>query len=122
MSTVRKAFALVTSRERIINKLTKGGEKPAYHFVPNGVTNYQSPDGLHFDAQQARRLLAEAPYLIGALPELPRLLHQRLSAPPSAGENALRDLAATQRQRNALLSIVAILLGTTIALLVMRLL
>ena len=31
-----------------------------------------------------RRLLAEAPYLVQALPELPRLLHQRLSAPAPA--------------------------------------
>jgi oligopeptide transport system substrate-binding protein len=57
---VRKAFALVTNKERIISKLTKGGEKPAAHFVPEGVANYRPPPGLPYDPEQARKLLAEA--------------------------------------------------------------
>jgi oligopeptide transport system substrate-binding protein len=57
---VRRAFALATDKERITRKLTFGGEKPASHFVPDGVANYQSPQGLPFDPPQARRLLAEA--------------------------------------------------------------
>jgi len=67
-----------------------------------------------------RRLLAEAPYLIGALPELPRLLHQRLLAPPSAADETLKELAAAQRERNALLAIVAVLLAGAIALLLLQ--
>ena len=59
---VRRAFALATNRRRIVTKLTSGGEKPAFHFVPNGTANYQSPEGLPFDPAQARRLLAEAGY------------------------------------------------------------
>jgi oligopeptide transport system substrate-binding protein len=57
---VRFAFALATDRERIVRKLTFGGEKAAFHFVPNGVANYHSPDGLPFDPARARKLLAEA--------------------------------------------------------------
>jgi oligopeptide transport system substrate-binding protein len=57
---VRRAFALATDKQRITRKLTFGGEKPAFHFVPEGVANYQSPQGLPFDPPQARRLLAEA--------------------------------------------------------------
>jgi oligopeptide transport system substrate-binding protein len=57
---VRTAFALATDRERIVRKLTFGGEKPAFHFVPNGVANYHSPAGLPFDTERARKLLEEA--------------------------------------------------------------
>ena len=35
-----------------------------------------------------RRLLAEAPYIAAALPELPRLIHQRLMAPVGRGRSA----------------------------------
>ncbi|HTL59583.1 MAG TPA: peptide ABC transporter substrate-binding protein [Candidatus Limnocylindrales bacterium] len=59
-SRVRRAFALATDRERIVKKLTSGGEKAAFHFVPNGVANYESPGGLSFNPEQARTLLAEA--------------------------------------------------------------
>ncbi len=59
---VRSAFALATNRERIIRKITMGGEKPAYHFVPDGVANYSSPQEPAFDPEQARQLLAAAGY------------------------------------------------------------
>jgi oligopeptide transport system substrate-binding protein len=59
-SRVRKAFALATDKARIIRKLTHGGEKPAFHFVPDGVADYTSAQGLAFDPEQARKLLAEA--------------------------------------------------------------
>ena len=58
----------------------------------------------------ARRLETEAPYLIAALPELPRLIHQRLLAPPAASDVALKELAAAQRARNRWLAIAAALL------------
>jgi ubiquinone biosynthesis protein len=58
----------------------------------------------------ARRFEAEAPYLIAALPELPRLIHQKLNAPPAASDLALKELAQAQRTRNHWLAVVAILL------------
>jgi ubiquinone biosynthesis protein len=68
-----------------------------------------------------RRFLAEAPYLLAALPELPRLLHQRLLASPAAAADvALRELASAQRQRNLLLGVLAVLLAAVVALLVLR--
>ncbi len=65
-----------------------------------------------------RRLLAEAPYIVAALPELPRLLHQRLMAPASAGDDAVKGLAAAQRTRNGLLAVVAALLALVAGLLI----
>ncbi len=64
-----------------------------------------------------RRLLAEAPYIAAALPELPRLIHQRLMAPVAAGDEAIKGLAAAQRMRNVLLAVVAMLLAAVAGLL-----
>jgi oligopeptide transport system substrate-binding protein len=57
---VRQALAMATDKERIVKKLTLGGERPAWCFVPDGVANYESPAGLPFDPKRARALLAEA--------------------------------------------------------------
>jgi len=67
-----------------------------------------------------RRLIAEAPYLVTALPELPRLLHQKLLAPPPASDAALFALAQAQRARNRWLAALAVLLVIVIVLLVVR--
>jgi ubiquinone biosynthesis protein len=67
-----------------------------------------------------RRLLAEAPYIVAALPELPRLLHQRLLAPPSASDEAVKELAAAQRGRNRLLAAIAVLLVVAVGFLIGR--
>jgi ubiquinone biosynthesis protein len=64
-----------------------------------------------------RRLLAEAPYIVAALPELPRLLHRRLSAPPSASNEAIKELAAAQSRQNRLLALIAVLLVLAVGLL-----
>jgi len=68
----------------------------------------------------ARRFEAEAPYLIAALPELPRLIHQRLSAPPPAFDFALKELVEAHRARNRWLAIVAVLLVLLVVELVFR--
>jgi oligopeptide transport system substrate-binding protein len=59
---VRQAFALAVDKERIVQKITKGGEQTASHLVPNGTANYHSPDGLGYNLDLARKLLAEAGY------------------------------------------------------------
>jgi ubiquinone biosynthesis protein len=64
-----------------------------------------------------RRLIAEAPYIVAALPELPRLLHQKLTAPPATSNSALRELVAAQKARNRWLALVAALLAVVVALL-----
>ena len=68
-----------------------------------------------------RRLLAEAPYIVAALPELPRLIHQRLTAPDTGSDEAIKGLAAAQRTRNGLLAVVALLLVAIAGLLVWQL-
>jgi ubiquinone biosynthesis protein len=51
-----------------------------------------------------RTLRQEAPHYATLLPQLPRLLHQRLEQDPVAQiESALRELAEQQRRRNGLL-------------------
>ena len=81
---VRRAFALATDKQRIIRKLTFGGEKAADHFVPDGVAGYTSPDGLGFDPAQARKLLAEAGFPGGN--GFPRLQYTFFSAAGGAAK------------------------------------
>jgi len=64
-----------------------------------------------------RRLISEAPYIVAALPELPRLIHQRLTAPRAASDDTIKELAAAQRARNRWLGAVALLLAAVAALL-----
>ena len=57
---VRQALALAIDKRRLVEKFTNAGEKPADHLVPPGLAGYQSPPGLGFSPENARRLLAEA--------------------------------------------------------------
>ena len=59
---VRKAFAMAVDKERLVTRITKGGEKVASYYTPIGTANYQPPQGLDHDPPAARRLLAEAGY------------------------------------------------------------
>ncbi len=59
---VRQALALAVDKERIVKKITMGGERPASHLVPDGTANYTSPVGLGYNPARARQLLAEAGY------------------------------------------------------------
>jgi oligopeptide transport system substrate-binding protein len=59
---VRKAMALAIDKRRLVEKITRAGEKVASHLVPPGVANYSSPEGLGYDPELARKLLAEAGY------------------------------------------------------------
>ena len=71
-------------------------------------------------ASLRRRLISEAPYIVAALPELPRLFHQWLLARPPAPEEMTRELATAQRARNRLLVAVALLLAIAIVVLLIR--
>jgi oligopeptide transport system substrate-binding protein len=57
---IRKAFALVIDKKRIVGKITKGGERIASGYTPPGVGGYEPPQGLGYDPGLARKLLAEA--------------------------------------------------------------
>ena len=61
---VRQALALVIDKRRLVERITKGGERVASCLSPPGIANgtnlYQPPPGLPYDPPAARRLLAEA--------------------------------------------------------------
>jgi oligopeptide transport system substrate-binding protein len=66
---VRLALSMAIDREFITRKLLRGGQEPAFTFVPPGVANYRSIArpawaGWPFERRQAeaRRLLAQAGY------------------------------------------------------------
>ncbi|TCL68495.1 oligopeptide transport system substrate-binding protein [Hydrogenispora ethanolica] len=67
---VRKAFALAIDRALLVKVVTKGGQKPAYAFVPFGVPDaakgatFRKVGGNFFkdDLAAAKKLLAEAGY------------------------------------------------------------
>ena len=56
---VRKAFALAVDKKRIVERITRGGERITSHLTPDGL-HYQPPEGLGYDPNAARKLLAEA--------------------------------------------------------------
>jgi oligopeptide transport system substrate-binding protein len=57
---VRQALALVIDKKRIVERITKGGEAIASAYTPPGIPGYQTPEGLGYDPELGRRLLAEA--------------------------------------------------------------
>ena len=59
---VREALALSVDKERIVQRITRAGERVTSHLVPPGTANYESPEGLGYDPERARKLLAEAGY------------------------------------------------------------
>ncbi len=61
-----------------------------------------------------RSLRTEAPQYASLLPQLPRLLHQRLKADPAESILLLRELLAQQKKRNAWLSVIALLLAASL--------
>lgn len=59
---VRQALALAVDKRRIVEKITKAGEKIATHLTPDGIPHYDPPEGLGHDPAAARQLLAQAGY------------------------------------------------------------
>lgn len=59
---VRKAIALAIDRALIVENVTKGGEVPAFNFVPPDPIGYQPQVYWQDDVEEAKRLLAEAGY------------------------------------------------------------
>ncbi|MFK5921015.1 MAG: peptide ABC transporter substrate-binding protein [Verrucomicrobiota bacterium] len=77
---VRRALSLALDRESLIENVLQGGQKPARGLVPPS-NEYQSPDLIRYDPEQARRLLAEAGYPDGkGFPDIRLLTTDRESA------------------------------------------
>lgn len=59
---VREALSAAIDRPALVEKITRGGQQPAYSFTPPGVGTYAPPQIIKSDYEGARRLLAEAGY------------------------------------------------------------
>jgi len=57
---VRRALSLALDRETLVTKVLKSGQRPALTFVPPGLGRYAPAASLSENADEARRLLAEA--------------------------------------------------------------
>jgi oligopeptide transport system substrate-binding protein len=72
---VRQAFSCAIDRQKLIDTVLKGGQRPAKSFAPPGIFGNVADDpnfrGILFDAAKAKALLAEAGYPGGkGLPEI----------------------------------------------------
>ncbi len=57
---VRRALSLAIDREQLVAKVTRGGQLPARNLTPPWIPGYEPGDMLEGNADDARRLLAEA--------------------------------------------------------------
>jgi len=84
---VRKAFAMAIDKQRIVDKITKAGEPVTGHLVPPGMEGYIPPQGLGYDPDAARRLLAEVGFSGGkGFKRISLLYADRSSAKATATE------------------------------------
>lgn len=61
---VRRAFAMAIDRDVIVNNVKRSGEAVASVFIPPGsISGFESPPGLPYDPERARRELAEAGWI-----------------------------------------------------------
>lgn len=94
-SRVRRALALAIDKERIVQKITRAGEKPADTLVPPWTANYTSPPGLGYNPALARKLLAEAGYPGGQ--GFPRFEYM-FNAAAGGGDKVHQDIAIELQQ------------------------
>jgi oligopeptide transport system substrate-binding protein len=67
---IRKALAMSIDRRQIVEKVTKGGQIPAYAFTPPNTMGFTPKSAIPYDIEGARKLLAKAGYPDGkAFPE-----------------------------------------------------
>jgi oligopeptide transport system substrate-binding protein len=92
---VRRALALAIDKDRIVNKITRAGEKPAATLVPDGTPGYTPPPGLGYDPALARKLLAEAGYPGGK--DFPRFEYM-FNAAAGGGAKVHEDVAIELQQ------------------------
>ncbi len=84
---VRKALAMALNKKDLVEKITRAGEPVANTLVPPGNANYTSPQGLSYNPDEARRLLAEAGYPNGqGFPDVSLLYAARGTGPQIATE------------------------------------
>jgi oligopeptide transport system substrate-binding protein len=59
---VRRALGMTIDRDKISQRILKGGQIPAYTITPPGTMGYYPKSDLAFDPEAARQLLADAGY------------------------------------------------------------
>ncbi len=59
---VRQALAMSIDRTAIVEKVTRGGQLPAYAFVPPNTAGFTPRAAIRYDTEAARTLMAEAGY------------------------------------------------------------
>src|SRR5262249_40368298 len=59
---VRQALNIAVDRERLVKDVTRGGQLPAFSFVPPNTAGYTPRTSIPKDLALARRLLKEAGY------------------------------------------------------------
>ena len=57
---VRKALAYAVDRDALVKRVTKGGEVPAFHFVPPDPNGHKPNTYIEYDPALAKKLLTEA--------------------------------------------------------------
>ncbi len=57
---VRRALSMAIDRERLVRRVTLGGEAPAYNFTPPDTAGYTARASFTADPDAARKLLADA--------------------------------------------------------------
>lgn len=73
---IRRALAHAIDRTALVEKVLRGGQRPATAITPPGLPGYTPPAGLETNADEARRLLAEAGHANGqGLPPLELLFN-----------------------------------------------
>jgi len=98
---VRKALALALDKQDIVRKITRAGEPVANTLVPPGNAGYTSPQGLTYNPEEARRLLAEAGYPNGrGFPDVNLLYAKR-----GVGEQVATEMQALWQRELGITSI-----------------
>ena len=81
---IRKALSLSLDREKIVDKVAKGGQDPAFSFTPPNPNDYFPPTKLEFDPLKAKALLKEAGLNVEDMPAIELLYntsegHQKIA-------------------------------------------
>ncbi|OHB71155.1 MAG: hypothetical protein A2W23_00980 [Planctomycetes bacterium RBG_16_43_13] len=74
---VRKAFTMAINKEDITKYVTRGGEIPTDFLIPDGIKDYKSPAGLHYNPDKAKQLLKKHYPDIATFPRIEYLTNDR---------------------------------------------
>ena len=89
---VRRAFGMAIDRETWASQVWRGIRKPTTAFIPPAVPNYTPPEGIKFNAEEAKKVLAAAGFPNGqGLPKV--TIYGNYSDTPAEDVNRWRWVA-----------------------------